>query len=209
MAANTDVTMATIHFFSRDVQSLSLVINLQSRVKNLHMAAKHGLSLARQGNLLHSISFDSSLEIEKTLISVQCICKSFTVIFIKTLAMCHSKNWFFNIFQHTKFLIIMSVCLSIYLAHDFYEQLIFGRKVAIDLRVGLVLDLWSLTKVRVIYYQYSTHPKEVLQEGYFHGHFLFQQNSLRQMTYMRFFIYNAIKFLINIQRNLLITSLFF
>lgn len=95
MAANTDVTMATIHFFSRDVQSLSLVINLQSRVKNLHMAAKHGLSLARQGNLLHSISFDSSLEIEKTLISVQCICKSFTVIFIKTLAMCHSKNCFF------------------------------------------------------------------------------------------------------------------
>lgn len=103
----------------------------------------------------------------------------------------------------------MSVCLSIYLAHDFYEQLIFGKKVAIDLRVGLVLDLWSLTKVRVIYYQYSTHPKEVLQEGYFHGHFLFQQNSLQQMTYMRFFIYNAIKFLINIQRNLLITSLFF
>lgn len=208
MAANTDVTMATIHFFSRDVQSLSLVINLQSRVKNLLMAAKHGLSLARQGNLLHSISFDSSLEIEKTLVSVQCICKNFTVIFIKTLAMCHSKNCFFNIFQHTKFLIIMSVCLSI-LAHDFYEQLIFGRKVAIDLRVGLVLDLWSLTKVRVIYYQYSTHPKEVLQEGYFHGHFLFQQNSLRQMTYVRFFIYNAIKFLINIQRNLLITSLFF
>lgn len=116
MAANTDVTMATTHFFSRDVQSLSLVINLQSRVKNLHMAAKHGLSLARQGNLLHSISFDSSLEIKKTLISVQCICKNSAVIFIKTLALCHSKNWFFNIFQHTKFLIIMSVCLSVHLS---------------------------------------------------------------------------------------------
>lgn len=66
----------------------------------------------------------------------------------------------------------MSVCLSIYLAHDFYEQLSFGRKVAIDLRVGLVLDLWSLTKVRVIYYQYKYSSKRGFTGGIFSWTFL-------------------------------------